>query len=328
MNWGILATGTIARKFADTVNRMGGEEKLVAVASRSEEKAAAFANEFGIPGYYGSYEAMFKDAGVDAVYIATPNSMHYENCVMCLDAGKNVLCEKPFTIEASQAEKLYDYAAQKGLFIMEAFWIRFLPLYRELTGLIENGVIGDVRHARCEYGFIATGARRERKFKAELGGGALLDIGIYNLGFLHMIMNAAPESFDTCVHMNEYGTDDYSVLQLVYPGGRTAQCIQTIGMKIDRHAAIFGTKGSIYIDDFQHAVSMTVKPDNDEEYTVESPVDINGFEYEIREVSSCVKHHMQSSRIYTPKDSITVLKLMNDIMTEWQKDDVHIEISK
>ena len=128
MNWGILATGTIARKFADTVNRMGGEEKLVAVASRSEEKAAAFANEFGIPGYYGSYEAMLKDAGVDAVYIATPNSMHYENCVMCLDAGKHVLCEKPFTIEASQAEKLYDYAAQKGLFIMEAFWIRFLPL--------------------------------------------------------------------------------------------------------------------------------------------------------------------------------------------------------
>ena len=164
MKWGILATGTIAKKFAATVCQMDPSEAvLTAVGSRTSESARAFAEAYGIPRYYGSYEDLAKDPEVEAIYISTPNHMHYENCMMCLEAGKHVLCEKPFTTNAAEARTLYHMAEEKGLFIMEAFWIRFLPLYDKLRELLDQGIIGDVRHARCEFGFVASGARKDRK---------------------------------------------------------------------------------------------------------------------------------------------------------------------
>ena len=169
-----------------------------------------------------------------------------------------------------------------------------MPLYENLLEIIRSEKYGKLRHARCDYGFIAQGARRERKFKSELGGGALLDIGIYNLGFLHMIMGESPESFTSEVHFNEFGTDDFSVLQLCYPRGRTAHALQTIGMQIDRQAALYFDRASIYLPDFQGAFSMTVQPVGGEPYTVECPPDVNGFEYEIREASRC--DHIGSDR--------------------------------
>lgn len=167
MKWAILATGTIARKFAGTVNAMaeaGEDQQVIACASRSLEKAQAFADEFGIPRAYGSYEAMAADPDVEAVYIATPNTMHYENAKMCLDAGKYVLCEKPFTTTKADAEELFALARAKGLFIMEGFWIRFLPVHQKMMELIRNGEIGNVVFARADFGFTANGARRVRKF--------------------------------------------------------------------------------------------------------------------------------------------------------------------
>ena len=220
---------------------------------------------------------------------STPNSMHFENCRMCLNAGKHVLCEKPFTTESWQAEALYRLAEEKGLFIMEAFWTRLLPLYEKLRELLDEGVIGDVQHVKCDYGFIAQGARRERKFKSALGGGALLDIGIY----------------------------EYSSLHLCYPGGRTADSVQTIGQELERNAVITGTKGEIFLPDFQHAQSMTVRPADGEAYTVEMPFEINGFEYEVREVSRCVALGKFHSDRFTPADSLTVLQLMDDIRASW-----------
>ena len=318
MKWGILAAGTIAAKFARTVNAMSGEgEALVAIGSRSVEKARTFADEHGIPKAFGSYEELAADRDVEAVYIATPNSLHYENALLCLRAGKHVLCEKPFTTNARDAQALYEMAAEKGLFLMEAFWIRFLPLYDKLLEIIRSEEYGQLRHARCDYGFIAQGARRERKFKSELGGGALLDIGIYNLGFLHMIMGGAPVSFTSEVHFNEFGTDDFSVLQLSYPGGRTAHALQTIGMQIDRQAALYFDSASVYLPDFQGAFSMTVQPVGGEPYTVECPPDVNGFEYEIREVSRCVGKGLSHSGTYRPEDSVAVLRLMDEIRSSW-----------
>ena len=316
MKWGILATGVIARKFADTINQMPGES-LAAVGSRTLEQAKAFADEYKAKEYYASYEELAADPEVEAIYVSTPNSMHFENCRMCLNAGKHVLCEKPFTTESWQAEALYRLAEEKGLFIMEAFWTRLLPLYEKRRELLDEGVIGDVQHVKCDYGFIAQGARRERKFKSALGGGALLDIGIYNLGFLHLIMQAPPESFSSEVQMNEFGTDEYSSLHLCYPGGRTADSVQTIGQELERNAVITGTKGEIFLPDFQHAQSMTVRPADGEAYTVEMPFEINGFEYEVREVSRCVALGKFHSDRFTPADSLTVLQLMDDIRASW-----------
>lgn len=153
MNWGILATGTIANKFATTVNAMAAEgERLAAVGSRRAESAKAFAAQYNIPHWHASYEELAADPTVDAIYIATPNALHYENCKLCLEHGKHVLCEKPFTINAEQAKELYALAEKKQLFIMEAFWIRFLPLYAKLQQMLADGVIGTLQTITCQYG--------------------------------------------------------------------------------------------------------------------------------------------------------------------------------
>ena len=318
MKWGILATGTIAAKFAKTVTEMcSDDEEIVAVGSRDAKSAQEFADKYGIKKAYGSYEELAATPEVEAVYIATPNNMHFSNAMLCLENGKHVLCEKPFTTNAVEAEKLYNEAQERGLFIMEAFWIRFLPLYEKLLPIIEAKEFGELRHVRCDYGFIAKGARRERKFKSELGGGALLDIGIYNLGFLHMLMGASPESFTSDVHLNEYGTDDFSVLQLKYPGGQTAHSVQAIGLQMERQAALYFDKATIYLPDFQAAVSMTVKPVEGDAYTIECPFEVNGFEYQIREVTECVKCGKPHSDIFKPQDSVAVLRLMDEIRKSW-----------
>lgn len=318
MNWGIMATGTIAAKFADTIGKMEDEEKLVGCGSRTMEKAEAFAEKYGIPHAYDSYEALVKDPEIDAVYIATPNNMHFENCQLCLEAGKHVLCEKPFTTNVKEAKMLYHMAGEKGLFIMEAFWIRHLPLLRRMQELIREGVIGDVIYARSDFGFTAQGARKDRKFDSSLGGGALLDIGIYNLGFMHMVMgDEKPLSFTSRHHINEYGTDDFSSILLSYPEGKTAAVTTSIGFDMAREGVIYGTAGSIYLPDYQMAQKLTVKPNAGGAYDVEMPFDMNGFEYQIREVSRCVKAGMSTSDILKAEDSIAVLELMDEIRASW-----------
>lgn len=318
MKWGILATGTIAAKFAETVNMMETEQVLLACASRTMEKAEAFRAKYGIIRAYDSYEAMMQDPDVDAVYIATPNNMHYENCVMCLEAGKHVLCEKPFTVDREEAEKLFALAKEKGLFIMEAFWIRFLPALQKIKELIEDGIIGNVIWARSDYGFVAKGARKDRKFDSSLAGGALLDIGIYNLGFMRMVMgDVQPESFESQYHINEYGTDDFSTILLRYPGGKSAVVTTSIGINMTRYAIVYGTKGSIALDDFQHAEKLTVQVEGECACVIDLPEEINGFEYQIREVDRCVKLGMTTSDLLKAEDTLDILELMGDIRKSW-----------
>ncbi len=318
MKWGILATGTIAAKFAKTIQAMSAEgEFLSAVASRDLSKAQAFAEIHQAAKAYGSYEDLAADPEIEAVYVATPNHLHAENTRMLLNAGKHVLCEKPFTTNAEEADKLYKLANEKGLFLMEGVWIRFLPIYEKLTEMIQSEQFGTLRHVRCEYGFIAQGARRERKFLSALGGGALLDIGIYNLAFLQMAMGSNPESFTSVVHFNEYRTDDFSVLQLRYPGGKTAHSTQSIGLQMERHAALYFDAATVYLPDYQCAEVMTVKPNGGEAYEIRCPFDINGFEYEIREAKRCILASKTHSDRCKPSDSVAVLKLMDDIRRSW-----------
>ena len=300
-------------------NEGRGGETLVAVASRNLEKSQAFAAEFGAEKAFGSYEELASFEGIDAVYIATPNSLHYENTKLCLSHSKNVLCEKPFTLRGEEAKELYQMADKSGLFLMEGLWISFLPLYKDLLTKIQSNEFGSLRHARCDYGFVAQGERRERKFKAELGGGALLDIGIYNLGFLQMVMGAEAQSFTSSVEMNEYGTDSFSVLQLAFPQGKTAQCAQAIGFVMARKAALYFDNASIYLDDFQNATSYTVERAGQESQSFSFPFDINGFEYQIREFSQCVKEGKSHSSIHTPQKSIALLSLMEKISSSWNK---------
>ena len=305
MKWGIMATGSIAQKFASTVNRMTDEgEILQAVASRTKESAENFARQHRIPEVFDSYKAMAESDSVDVIYIATPNNMHYENVKMCLLAGKHVLCEKPFTTSVAQAQELYALAEEKGLFLMEGFWIRFLPVLQKMQELIKEGKLGEIRYIRSEYGFVAKGDRKVRKFNPQLGGGALLDIGIYNLGFLNMIMGKNPDSFTSDVHMTDVGTDDFSVIHLHYSqeNGQGAEAVVTT---------------AIGLDDFQKAETMTVSLSDGEEYEIEIPFEINGFEYQIREASNCIREGRTHSGIYTPQMSLQTLSLIDDIRAGW-----------
>ena len=255
---------------------------------------------------------------MEVIYIATPNTLHYENCKLCLEHGKHVLCEKPFTINPEQARELYGLAEEKHLFLMEAFWIWLLPLYDRLREILAAGTIGELKQITCQYGFVASGARKDRKFDSGLGGGALLDIGIYNLGFLRILTGQDPEKVETKeVHINEYGTDDYSRLVLTYPGGCKAESVQTIGQELERNARIVGSKGSIFLPDFQHAETMTLEVEGKEPEVIRCPVDINGFEYEIREASRCVKLGRTGSDRYTPQDSLALTHLMYDTRMSW-----------
>ena len=201
---------------------------------------------------------------------------------------------------------------------MEAFWIWLLPLYDRLRQLLATDTIGELKQITCQYGFVASGARKDRKFDSGLGGGALLDIGIYNLGFLRILTGQDPEKVETReVHINEYGTDDYSRLALTYPGGCKAESVQTIGQELERNARIVGTKGSIFLPDFQHAETMTLEVEGKEPEVIRCPVDINGFEYEIREASRCVKLGRTDSDRYTPQDSLALTRLMYDTRMSW-----------
>ncbi len=320
MNWGIMATATIAKTFARTIMQMsaGQEgETLAAVGSRSMESARAFAAGYGIPRAHASYLDLVNDPAVDAVYIATPNSMHYENAMLCLNAGKHVLCEKPFTTNAEDAEKLYAYAEEKGLLIMEGLWTEFLPAYQKIRELIAGGAIGEVRHVRAEYGFVSRGARKDRKFDSSLAGGALLDVGIYNLGFLKMVFGEMSRDFTTVCHINEYGTDDLSTVQFRYENGASAQIMQSIGIDAGRPAVIYGDQGKIVIPDYQHCKAFRVLTWDGTEEEFLFPFESTGFEYEIRSFSLAAAAGSVKNPEYPPEASLDILRTMDRIRSAW-----------
>lgn len=318
INWGILSTGTIAKKFAATVAQLPDCGNVLAVASRNPETARQFSKEYNVPRAYSSYMDLVGDPDIDVIYIATPHSLHYENAKLCLEHGKNVLCEKSFTVNASQAAELIELAKAKNLFLMEAFWTKFLPAYQLLTKTLADGVIGDITHFRAQYGFISTGARYIRKFDPNLAGGALLDIGVYALGVAAMILGYNPKALHSSAIMGEYGTDKFNSIMLEYENGATAHLITTIGSQIDTQAVIFGTKGHIMLPSFTALQEYTVAVDNSSPYTIKAPFNINGFEYQIRETEQCLLAKKLESDMMTHQNTLDVMRLMDKARSAWK----------
>ena len=211
MRWGILSTGTIAKNFAQTAGQMP-DVQMQAVASRSRESAEAFAKAYGIPTAHDSYEALANDPNVEIVYVATPHSRHAEDMKLLIQAGKHVLCEKSFTLDAKQAKEIFALAQEKHVFVMEAFWTKFIPLYREIEEILESGKLGEIRAVTAQYGY--TTARETRKFDPALAGGTLLDIGVYAIGFACMMMGYAFDDVRSELVMNSAGTDALDAITL------------------------------------------------------------------------------------------------------------------
>jgi len=317
INWGILATGTIARKFAGTLAQMPDCSNLIAVASRNVENAATFASAYHIDRAYGSYVELALDPDVEVVYIATPHSAHFEAAKLCLENNKSVLCEKTFTTNAAQARELIELAKEKKMFIMEAFWTKFLPAYDQVRQLIAEGAIGEITHFRAQYGFAPTGARYIRKFDPRLAGGALLDIGVYAIGVATMILGYNPLKVHSSCIVGEYGTDRLDSIMMEYDKGVTAHLVTTIGSIMDQQGVIYGTKGHIVLPEFSALQQYHVEMDDGTRYTRRTPFEVNGFEYQIREVETCLKAQQSESCIMTHQNTVDVIALMDKMRLDW-----------
>lgn len=244
--WGILGTGGIAAAFAEALSGLEHAE-LTAVGSRSAQKAETFARRFGAKRAHASYEALARDAEIDVVYVATPNSAHMANCVLLLEHGKHVLCEKPFTLNAGEARTVIETARRAGLFCMEGMWMRFTPLVREVKRRVQDGAIGDLRMVQASLGFAARFDPTHRVFDPALGGGALLDLGVYPLSFVHHLLGR-PTALSAYARLGQTGVDEQAMALLQFPEGRQACIATSLRFFMSNDATLFGTHGIIRIE--------------------------------------------------------------------------------
>jgi xylose dehydrogenase (NAD/NADP) len=246
LTWGILGTGNIARQFATGVHasRRG---KLIAVGSRTLEKAQAFGQAHHIPAALGSYQAILDDPTVQAVYNSLPNNLHHEWTIKALRAGKHVLCEKPFAINMAQAEEMFDVAHQQGKVLMEAFMYRTHPLTHAVQKAIRSGAIGEVRLIRTSFCFKVSKWQGNIRFNPDLAGGVIMDVGCYCVNFSRLFAGDEPNQIHVVHHRHESGIDDLAAGTLVFPSGAIAVFSCGMSAHADNTASICGSEGYIEI---------------------------------------------------------------------------------
>lgn len=313
--WGILGCGNIAKKFATGLQALDNAE-LAAVGSRSKEKADAFADEFGGDRRHDSYEALVADPDIDAIYVATPHPFHLEHSVLCLEAGKPVLCEKPFTINRKQAEELVAVSREKNVFLMEAMWTRCLPLARKVLQLIDEGAIGEVRMVQADFGFRANVNPEGRLFSLDLGGGGLLDVGVYAVSFASMILGT-PESILSAAEIGETGVDEQAAIILKYQTGQIATLACGVRTRTPHEATVLGTDGYIRLHtSFWNGTKGTLFRGNDSE-EIDEPYAGNGYNCEAEEVANCVRAGKIESDIIPHDETIAIMGVLDDIRAQW-----------
>lgn len=323
IRWGIIATGWIAAKFAEACSfesRRTGKSVLAAVASRNAEKSAEFAKNWGIPRSYGSYEDLFADPDVDAVYIATPHHLHAELSIAALRSGKAVLCEKPVSITAREFLPVVETARETGLFFMEAMWMRFNPSFRQALDWVSSGRIGAVRYVRSDFFLDAPFDPKSRYYDPALGGGALLDLGIYPVTFATAFAgNDKPAAVSSIIKLGSTGVDLHDLVHLAWTSGLRADLSCAIDIpwtESVRSAAVIGESGSIYLPFFWQAEKAALfDADGHEIETFRAPFDCNGYEYEIREVEDCILCSRTESSVQTWADSVMVMETLDEIRT-------------
>ncbi|KHD36228.1 dehydrogenase [Clostridium acetobutylicum] len=317
IRWGILGLGNIANKFAQTIKSMDSVE-LYAVASRNKKKAEAFGKEYEVPSKkcYGSYEQLVEDESIDVVYISVPHVFHKELSILCLKNGKAVLCEKPVTMNENEIEEVIRVAKENKLFFMEAMKTRFLPINQKIKSLISEGRIGEVRLLQADFGFKAEFNPDGRLFNKELGGGALLDVGIYTVSYSSFIFGNHPSNIKSNFYIGKTGIDECVSINLGYESGKQSQLYAAINLDTTRTANIIGTKGKICVPKFSNANKAYILTDEKEE-KIELPFDINGFEYQVKEVNKCILEGKLQSEIMSWKDSIEIMKIIDAVKKDF-----------
>ena len=315
IRWGILGTGKIAKAFALALREVP-DVQLAAVASRSADSAAAFAREYGAVRSHGSYQALADDPGVDVIYIATPHAMHHENAMMCLNAGKALLIEKAFTLNRRQAQEIASLARQRKLFVMEAMWTRFQPAMLEAKRMIDMGEIGNVRNLQADFGFPAEAGPEHRLFNPALGGGALLDLGIYPLSmaafFLGPVRAAAGQG-----ELAPTGVDIQASFTLRHDSGALSACTCSLNARTPTTLTICGDKGFLRLHGrFHHTEHFTIGLNDGSERTFHYPRIGNGYAHEAMEVSHCLREGLLESEEMPLDESVALMGILDELRAQ------------
>jgi predicted dehydrogenase len=312
VRWGILSTGKIAQAFAQALKDVP-DAVLAGVASRSQDKADAFASEFGAGAAYGSYEALVVATDIDLVYIGTPHPQHAANALMALEAGKGVLCEKAFTINRREAEGVVAFARSKRLFLMEAMWTRFLPALAEVKRIIASGEIGEVSQVVADFGFTANYGPEHRVFNPELGGGALLDLGIYPLSIAASLLGPVVDVKAQAV-MGPTGVDVQTGFTLRHEGGGFSVCGCSLLARTPVELTVSGTRGHVRMNTrFHQARSVTVALEDGSTRTIDTPYLGNGYVHEVIEAQRCFQAGLIESPGMTHAETLAQMGVMDEI---------------
>jgi predicted dehydrogenase len=316
IRWGILASGGIAEKFAEGLTVVP-DATLVAIGSRSQASADRFGDQFGVPHRHASYEALAADPEVDIIYVATPHPYHYENTLLCLDNGKAVLCEKPFAINADDSRGMVEAARAKNLFLMEAMWTAFIPVIVEVQRLIAEGAIGEPRTVNAHFGFRGDFNPEGRWFNRELGGGALLDVGIYPITFASIILGTQPVSLHSDAYIGSTGVDEQSAYIMKYQNGELAVLSSSVGVQYPNDAIILGTEGSITVHNpFWNASRFTLKSKGTEK-VIEPPREGNGYNYEAIEAMACLRRGEIESPRWPLQNTLDIMDILDRLREPW-----------
>lgn len=316
VKWGIIGTGNISGKFANALGMLP-EAELVAVASRDIATATSFAEKHKIPRAYPTYQELADDPEIDVVYIGTPHTFHLENSVLCMRKGKAVLCEKAFTINAAEAREIVRVARDENVFLMEAMIPRHVPLLKNVVQWVQDGRIGEVRMVRASRCARRDFAPEARQLNPELGGGSLLDVGVYVISFAAQIFGKAPVASIGLGHIGELGSDEQGVAILKYDKGEIADLSFALRTEAVDEAYIFGTEGYIKVHELfavPRKVSLFIGKEEIE--SKEGPTD-NALNYEAEEVMRCLKLGLKESPYMPLDESIQIMETMDEIRKSW-----------
>ncbi|HWB27184.1 MAG TPA: Gfo/Idh/MocA family oxidoreductase [Chitinophagaceae bacterium] len=316
IRWGILGAGRIAAKFASDL-LLVQDALLVAVGSGNKERAAAFAEKFNAERSYGSYEELVADAEVDIIYVATTHNFHYENTLLCLNAGKAVLCEKPFAMNSRQVKEMINVARAKRVFLMEALWTKFLPQYNKVLEMLKEGIVGDIRSIRADFGFRPKEPVSPRLFDPALGGGTVMDIGIYPV-FITLSLLGRPGAIEATMSPASTGVDLQCAMLFKYDDGALAQLFSTNDTDTATDADIYGTKGRIRLSGRFHELSAVVDytpwgDNKTQRIHVEKDAAGWGYQYEARHAGECLRKGLTESPVMSHQDSIDLIETLDTI---------------
>jgi len=315
IRWGILGCGRIARKFASDLTLVDGAE-LYAIAARRKEDARAFANEFPARHVHGGYDDLVSNPDVDVIYIASPHALHHEHTLLCLNHQKAVLCEKAFALNLRQATEMVAVSRNRKVFLMEALWSKFLPQYQKVQELMAAGELGDIKSILVNFGLIPQSPAPPRLYDPALGGGSLLDIGIYNV-FLVLSILGRPDTIEASMTPSPEGVDEQCASLFKYKSGAMAQLFSSLLSNLGTDADISGTKSRVRLTARFYAPSAAVELYRGREDSREIiPVhkeEGSGYQYEARHVGECLRKGLIESPVMSHDDSLLIMETMDRI---------------